>query len=167
MKKFILISLLATITFTISAHPIKMSTSKLVVNTRDHSYQMTLNLFIDDFEPAIRNIYPQPPLNYANPDETMLASIQDYINKNILVKADENQVTLKIVSIEKIDTNVCQVKLTGMSSQNSPVKIITIKNTILFQSFSKQTNVVHVVIDGASPKILQFYPDDAIQVIKL
>lgn len=151
----------------LSAHPIKMSTGKLQIDTQAKSCELTINFFINDFEPALRKIYPQPPFNYEEPDETMKESILDYIRKNVDVRLDDQSVKFNLRTIREIEDNVCQVTLTGQFPSLDHIHLVTVKNTLLFESFSKQSNIFRLVIDQESPKMLQFFHGAAVRVEKL
>ncbi|MFC0875948.1 DUF6702 family protein [Saccharicrinis sp. FJH2] len=149
------------------AHPIKMTTGKLQIDTKDKNCILTLNFFIDDFESTLRKIYPQPAFNYDEPGETMKATIYEYITSNFELKLDDTVISFNLESIKKIEDNVCQVTLNGNFTNLSDFNLITVKDVLLFSSFSKQSNILHVFIDNGSHKILQFYPGVPVRIEKL
>ena len=148
------------------AHPIKMTTEKLQIDTKKETCTLTLNFFIDDFESALRKIYPQPAFNYDEPGETMKATVYEYITSNFELKLDDTVVKFDLGSIKKIEDNVCQVTLNGNSANLSEFNLITVKDILLFSSFSKQSNILHVFIDSGSHKIMQFYPGAPVRIEK-
>lgn len=162
---FIVFFLLAT--ESLFAHPIKMSTGKLQIDTQAKTCELVINFFINDFEPALLKIYPQPPFNYKGPSETMKESILDYIRKNIDVRLDDQSVKFNLQSIREIEDNVCQVTLTGQFPSLDHFDLVTVKNTLLFDSFAKQSNIIRLVIDQDSPKMLQFFHGAAVRVEKM
>lgn len=158
MKKIINILALVLICTSAFAHPIKMTTGKLQIETQNKTGLLTLNFFIDDFEAALRKLYPQPPFNYTEPDEIMKATISRYVLDNFSLTIDEQTVLLELSSIKKIEDNVCQVAFKCELSGITSFKEFTIKDVLLFESFRKQSNILHVKVNQKTPKILQFYP---------
>ncbi len=151
----------------LKAHPIKMTTGKLELNTQQKNCVLTLNFFIDDFESEMRKMYPQPPFDYEAPGEQMIQSIQSYILEQIEIQLADNLVAIEVDTIQKIEDNVCQVKLKGAISGNIKDEVMSIKNTLLFSSFDKQSNIIHVYVDGKKQHILQFFPAAPVRTEKL
>lgn len=113
---------------------------------------------MDDFENALRKKYPQEPFNYHAPTETMVATINDYIQRNLEINIQQKTLKFNYKSLQVIEDNVCQVVYTGKYDDKGDNKTSSIKNTLLFDSFSKQSNILHLIIDEKTPKILQFFP---------
>ena len=165
MRYTLLIFIILSISQNLLAHPIKMSTGKINFDTNSNTCTLTINLFNDDFESELRKMYPQPPFNFSKPDEIMVSSIEEYIFKNIKLKIGGKYIELELKSITQPDDNVCQVILTGDIPSIS--NYITVINTILFSSFEKQTNMLHIFKNNQQVQILQFYPSDASKTIHI
>ncbi len=153
-----LILLLLLVAMAIQAHPIKMSTAKLQITTKDSVARLMINFFKDDFESEIRKMYPQPPFNLVEPWEDMYPSIEEYIQKNVDISPDGKETSLQLVSVEEGMENVYVVNLQVIANGAWDFSSLNISNTLLFSSFDKQSNVLHVYINDEKPKILQFYP---------
>ncbi|MFA9392643.1 MAG: DUF6702 family protein [Prolixibacteraceae bacterium] len=156
--KKISVSILLLIISTVSwAHPIKMTTGKLELNTKDKTCVLTLNFFIDDFKAILKTIYPLPEFDFEHADENMTVAIQDYISRNFDLMIDHKPVSFLVKNIEQIESNVCQVTLSGNIYSFERFEIATIKDALFFSSFSKQSNILHLIVNKNTPKILQFY----------
>ncbi|MFI0429979.1 DUF6702 family protein [Mariniflexile sp. HMF6888] len=155
MKRFIIILLVVYGPFNVWGHTIKMTTGKLNIDRKNNSCSLTINFFIDDFESELINMYPQAPFNYQTPSNEMLQTIEDYILNNVVIELNQTTAWLKLTSVNKTEENVCQVTLKGELHENKGV--IKIKNTLLFSSFDKQSNVLHLFIDGEKKEILRFF----------
>jgi hypothetical protein len=151
----------------IMAHPIKMTTSKLEINSEDKTVFLSINFFIDDFEAALRKLYPQPAFNYSNPDDYLIMTLNNYINKCFRLTADTNVIVFKYYSLSKMEGNVCQVILLADYAEFKSVKKLTVSNSLLFESYRTQSNILHVFNNSKSSQILQFYPSDDLKVLKL
>lgn len=166
MKRVFGILLLLVIFSGLKAHPIKMTTGKLELKTSDKTCQLTLNFFIDDFEGELRKLYPQPSFNYQQPDEVMKGTILSYIQSNFELKINDKPVEFNLVRLEQIDQNVCQVRFSGQFQLTGNSNFATIKDKLLFSSFSKQSNILHLIVDNKEPIILQFYPEVPVRIEK-
>lgn len=154
--RFLLIFIsLGTLTF---AHPIKLTTGKLTLHTSESVGNLVLNFFIDDFEAEMRKMYPQPPFNFEQPTGEMTLSIQDYIRKNVKIWVDDQVAALTVKGIQKIEENVCQVQLKVQFKNTLEMKVIKVHNSLLFDAFEKQSNMLHLFVDEDPHRILQFYP---------
>ena len=134
-----------------------MTTGKLVIDTKEKTCNLSLNFFIDDFESELRKMYPQPPFNYVTPNELMKATIEDYIGDHFGLMIENIVVPLKLKTIKKIEENVCQVTFSGKIDDLNSFDVVTIKDVLLFSSFKKQSNILHLVIDNQPARILKFY----------
>lgn len=142
----------------IFAHPIKLTTGKLVLHSNSLTGSLVLNFFIDDFEAEMRKMYPQPPFSFKQPTEEMSLSIQDYLRKNVKVWVDGQEGELAVEKLQKIEDNVCQVQANIQFKNALEMKLIKVNNSLLFDSFEKQSNMLHLKVDADPLKILQFYP---------
>ena len=157
LKKILFVSLLLITGLSLNAHPIKMTTGKLEINTSDKTCFLTLNFFIDDFKDVLKEVYPIPEFDFQHPDEITTETIQKYINLNFDLLINYKPTVFSIEGIEQIENNVCQVRLMGDIQAFDHFEIATIKDALLFSSFSKQSNILHLIINNNTPKILQFY----------
>ncbi|MDO3693253.1 hypothetical protein QVZ41_00120 [Wenyingzhuangia sp. chi5] len=139
------------------AHTIKMTTGKLELNTQNKTCKLTLNFFIDDFESELIKMYPQPPFDYKVPNTQMQETIESYVLNNVSIELNQVLVNLSITSIYKTEDNVCQVIFNGQLNEHQEYDIVTVKNTLLFSSFDKQSNILHVYVDGEKKQIFRFF----------
>ncbi|MBS2100337.1 DUF6702 family protein [Carboxylicivirga linearis] len=157
--KYILLFTLCLISsFAIKAHPIKITTGKLVVDSDSKSCELTLNFFADDFESTLQKEFPQLPFNYNDPSDEMKSTIDNYVVSQVSVSIDEVVVVFTLKTIALIEDNVCQVTFTGNLAAIDQFETLTIKNTLLFDAFDKQSNILHLYFNGDKVEILQFYP---------
>ncbi|MEN3324299.1 DUF6702 family protein [Mariniflexile soesokkakense] len=141
----------------VNAHAIKMTTGKLIFDTQHKTCVLTLNFFIDDFETELRKMYPQPPFNYENPGYEMEDTIYNYILDNVAIRFGEIKLKLKLNSITKIEDNVCQVSFKSEVPDIQNFDVFNIKNTLLFSSFNKQSNILHLYVNQEKRQIIRFF----------
>lgn len=166
MKRLLYTLILLYVSVATVAHPIKMSTGRMEVDSKTESISLLLNFFIDDFEPSIRQLYPQPEFNFEQQSDEMTYSIHDYVQKNLIIKADKDVVGFNLISIKKSEDNVCLVTFNGKHAALKTCDKFTIHNTLLFDIYDKQSNILHIKIDGNRAGILEFYPSSAVKFIK-
>lgn len=165
MNKIIHTLLLLLLSSSLWAHPIKMSTGRMEVNTKENTISIVMNFFIDDFESALRVFYPQPPFDFDNPSDVMTFSINDYVRKNLIIKADKSKVDYKLVSLKNSKENVCQATFKGNNEKLDSCQSISIQNSLLFDTYERQSNILHLKIDSQDTKILEFFPRSAVKVV--
>jgi hypothetical protein len=149
MKKTVFLLSFIFIAFLIKAHPIKLSTSKLDFA----SNTLTINLFQDDFEAHLIKTYRQQ-LNFKTPDNITKKVLSDYIGKNFKISQNNKAISLQIQSISIIQENTVQITFKLSSLLATSKTLIT--NTILFDAFDTQSNVLHVVSKSATRTSFQF-----------
>lgn len=167
MKRFFLVSFLLFLTYSISAHPIKLATGKVHIDISSKHVEVLLNFFIDDFEPAMRQVYPQPSFDYSNQSDIMQITIAGYIQQHLLIQVSDSVTKLKVKSISKLEDNICQVSLEGVNNSIDNGVELSISNTLLFAIYQKQSNMLQVSFDNYRPQMLQFSPADAKKVISI
>lgn len=156
-----------TMSMVLIAHPIKMSTGKLEINTTEKTCRLTLNFFIDDFKTALKEKVPMAEFDFQQPGEFLTGTIQQYITDNFGLMLDKQAVSFTIEKIDQIEQNVCQLILHGETKNIAQFEVATIKDALLFSSFSKQSNILHLIINNEKPQILQFYKAVPVRKVKI
>lgn len=149
MKKTLLLLSFLFIAFLIKAHPIKLSTSKLDFA----SNTLTINLFQDDFEAHLIKTYRQE-LNFKTPDDITKKVLSDYIGKNFKISQNNKVIGVQLQSLSIVQDNTVQItfKLSPLLATSKTL----VTNTILFDAFDTQSNVLHIVSSSASRSSFQF-----------
>lgn len=156
------------ITTVIFAHPIKMNTGKLIVNTTTKECQVTLNFFKDDFETALKQTYPQDKININNISKSMQTIIMNYIEKYFEIKVEETPIKWKLKNIENIEKkNVCQVTFTGKLPDYKTSSKLAIRNAVLFSTYKQQSNILHIYIDEHPLITEEFYSVITLRLVPL
>lgn len=138
------------------AHPLKMTTGKIVINTEEKNLEVTINFFLDDFLDHLQLTYL---MNIDSLGDSALEVIEEYVNQNfqIQINEGENQI-LTLTSAEIVSENVLQIGLKNMENSIEQINSVKISNTLLFDAFPKeQANILHVNIPSVKEsKILRF-----------
>lgn len=123
-------------------HNFYVSTTSVRYVPNENSFQITTQVFLDDFESALRlngneNISLTPDGSQVKIDSL----IEDYFRKNIIFKAKGKKMNFDFLGkVYKIDVLVAYMEL----KIDTIVSPLSIKNTILFDYLSDQKNIIHL-----------------------
>jgi hypothetical protein len=123
-------------------HNFYVSTTSVRYVPNENSFQITTQVFLDDFESALRlngneNISLTPDGSQVKIDSL----IEDYFRKNIIFKAKGEKMNFDFLGkVYKIDVLVAYMEL----KIDTIVSPLSIKNTILFDYLRDQKNIIHL-----------------------
>lgn len=123
-------------------HNFYVSTTSVRYVPNENSFQITTQVFLDDFESALRlngneNISLTPDGSQVKIDSL----IEDYFRKNIIFKAKGEKMNFDFLGkVYKMDVLVAYMEL----KIDTIVSPLSIKNTILFDYLSDQKNIIHM-----------------------
>lgn len=139
-------------------HPLYVSVTEMNYNAADRSLEISCKIFTDDFEKTLTNIYHTKvdltaPANKNEADRM----IKEYIKNHLQLKLDNKPVTLDFVGFEKENDAVWSYF--QVSNITHAPKRIDVVNTILYESYDKQMNLMHVSVSGNRKSSRLNYPD--------
>ena len=123
-------------------HNFYVSTTSVRYVPNENSFQITTQVFLDDFESALRlngneNISLTPDGSQVKIDSL----IEDYFRKNIIFIAKGEKMNFDFLGkVYKIDVLVAYMEL----KIDTIVSPLSIKNTILFDYLRDQKNIIHL-----------------------
>lgn len=145
MKK---ISFLVTlfIILGLNSHKYYVSTSLFDFNKDSASLQITLKIFKDDFIKLISHKYGLDLENKLKSDSRKIKSkISEYLLSNLIIHFDDKKQGLIYLGFEENDEMFTfYLELENLSSFSS----LKLQNTILFDLFDEQQNVIHLKKDN-------------------
>jgi hypothetical protein len=138
-------------------HPLFISVTEISHNATDKNLEVSCKLFADDFEKTLGTIYHKKvdlssPANKAEADK----EVAEYIRKRLIVTLDGKPVTLEFVGFERESDAVWSYFQAPMAVAPKKVEI---KNTILYEAYDKQINLMHVSVGGNRKSTRLNYPD--------
>nr|WP_319401892.1 DUF6702 family protein [uncultured Carboxylicivirga sp.] len=148
-------------------HPIKITTGRLDIDSKEKKCRLALNFFADDFESVLIKVYPQQEFDYKQPSVEMKQSIEHYVLNAFYLMINKKNVEFSLDFITIIEDNVCQVNFIADLKSMDDFEKITIKNILLFEAYSKQSNIIHLFIDKKRVGIMQFYPAIPVRSLSL
>ncbi|NER18606.1 peptidase E [Spongiivirga citrea] len=111
-----------------------------------HNLQITIRLFIDDFEDVLQERYDQSIiLNEDNNPALIENSIGKYLSKKLNIKLNGKDATLNYLGKEYDNDIVkCYVEI----ENTNEIKSVSVTNKLLFDLFEEQQNIVHLRLKG-------------------
>ena len=123
-------------------HNFYVSTTSVRYVPNENSFQITTQVFLDDFESALRlngneNISLTPDGSQVKIDSL----IEDYFRKNIIFNAKGEKMNFDFLGkVYKMDVLVAYMEF----KIDTIVSPLSIKNTILFDYLRDQKNIIHL-----------------------
>lgn len=124
------------------AHPFHISVTEILHKPEDKSIQMTIRLFSDDLEMALREFSENQDLDiFKKEDSAYLTTlIGKYVLENVSLST-KKEIELNYLGFE-YDNDVIYCYVEAMKVR--PFEQLTIRNTLLTSTFDDQENLVHV-----------------------
>ena len=138
-------------------HPLYVTVTEMNHNATSKTLEISCKIFTDDFEKTLRSVYHQAVDFNMDPDTGQTARLVfDYIKSHLTLKLDGKPVKLEYVGYEKENDAVWS--FFQVSNSNAPKKI-DIMNNLLYDSYDKQMNLMHVAVGGRRKSTRLNYPD--------
>ena len=139
-------------------HPLFVSVTEMNYNATDKDLEISCKIFTDDFEKTLKNVYHtkvdlSAPANKKENDKL----VNEYIKTHLLLKLDNKAVTLNFVGFEKENDAVWSYF--EVDNITTAPKKIDVVNSILYESYDKQMNLMHVTVGGSRKSTRLNYPD--------
>ncbi|SEO66941.1 DUF6702 family protein [Niastella yeongjuensis] len=139
-------------------HPLFVSVTEMNYNAADKDLEISCKIFTDDFEKTLSNVFHtkvdiSAPANKKENDRL----VNEYIKTHLQLKLDNKMVTLTFVGFEKENDAVWSYF--EVDNTATAPKKIDVVNTILYESYDKQMNLMHVTVAGNRKSTRLNYPD--------
>jgi hypothetical protein len=127
-------------------HPLHLSVSDLVLNPQSGSLEISHRIFLDDLEDALKE-YTGQPIDLTNPKDPQYAQemVGRYLQQHFQLHINGKAVKPQYVGYELEEEAVwAYMEVPGLRQFGS----ISIQNTLFFDRFTDQLNLVHVSQKG-------------------
>ncbi len=158
--KWSLIPLLAVV-FTsfspVTPHPFHVSVVEIEHNAADKSLEISCKIFTDDFENALAKRY-KTKVDLINPPNkaAMDTLIKKYILSHLSIRANGKPVVFSYMGFENEKEAVYgYIEVESVST----VSKLEITNTLMYEEFTDQVNIMHVKVAGNRKSTKLDYPD--------
>ncbi|MFT4153888.1 DUF6702 family protein [Parafilimonas sp.] len=142
-------------------HPFYISMTEIEHDKANHTLEISVRIFTDDFEKTIRQTYTGK-VDLLNKNEKAHSEklIQQYISKHLIIKADGKALNVKFDGFESEEGSIWSyLECDNISSLNT----LEITNTILYDYRQEQVNFIHVKAGSYDETSKLNYPDNYIK----
>jgi len=138
-------------------HPFYIGVTEMNYNEASKSLEISCKAFTDDLETALGKANKEKPdLFQAKNKETANKEIEAYLKTHLLIKINGKAVTPGFLGFERENEAVWSY----LEAVNVPQpRTVEITNSILYDAFDQQINLVHVTVNGARKSSKLQYPD--------
>lgn len=138
-------------------HPLYVSVTEINHNATDKTLEISCKIFTDDFEKTLGTVYNKKvdlftPKDKAEADRL----VSEYVRKRILVKLDGKDVALEFVGFERENDAVWSYFQAAVPTAPKKVEV---SNSILYETYDKQLNLMHVTVGSTRKSTRLNYPD--------
>ena len=145
MRASLLLILFLTLAGFQSAHKYYLSLTQIDYNEKSKALQITMNVFIDDFELTLNNTYDKLfNLHTEKELEDSQVYIEKYLNQHFKVQLEGQAVKYNYIGRRyEADVIYLYLEIENVDS----VKEIGIENTVLIEFFETQKNLIKLKIN--------------------
>ena len=145
-----------------SLHPIHVSVTDLTYDERERQLEITMRVFTDDLEEALRKSTGFSDLDILESDTARVDQLmKSYLKDHFAVSLDNRQQSPLYLGHERDgDAMVFYIEVAKVKKWNS----INIKNDILMDAFGDQSNLVNCYV-GETVKSLRLTKDSSSGVL--
>ena len=156
-KIFLFIAAVSLMSFT-TMHKFYVSVTQVDYIQERGELQITSRIFIDDLEKLLRERYEEN-ITLAGENEPIAvdAYIEKYLSQKISFTINGEEKAFKFLGKEyEDDIALCYMEISGISSINS----IEITNTVLFELFEEQQNIIKTKINSKRKSFILIQEND-------
>lgn len=138
-------------------HPLYISVTEINHNAKDKTLEVSCKMFTNDFEETLEKLV-HAKVDLSDPKEKKVTDklITDYVGKHLQLKVDGKAVVLHFLGSEKEADGTWSY----FQVDNIPaVKRIDMVNSLLYDSFEQEINIMHVSVGGEKKSTRLNYPD--------
>jgi hypothetical protein len=143
-------------------HPFYISMTDINHNAKNKSLEVSVRIFTDDFEKALRkNCNCKVELLRPNDKGAMEKLAANYINSHLNIKVDGQPVQLQFAGFSNEDGSIWSF----FEAKNvNSIKKLELFNNILHETNDQQINIVHVKANGKEKTEKLDYPKNVYSI---
>ncbi|WP_432714263.1 DUF6702 family protein [Pedobacter sp.] len=146
-------------------HPLHLSSMELNYTTKGGTLEISCRLFTDDLEDALRKQFKVPAdLSAPAKHKAMDELLKKYIAMHVQLKANEKALPLNYLGFEK-DREAIVVYIESATVKG--LKKLEIQNSLMYDVFDDQGNIMHMIYNGARKSTKLDYPDRNAVILNL
>jgi hypothetical protein len=137
-------------------HPFHLSSTELDYNSKENTWELSCRIFTDDLEAALsKNYKVKTDLSAAAKHKEMDVLVKKYALANLGLRANGKVLSLNYLGFEK-DNEAVVVYLESETVKG--VKKLETTNSILYDQYDDQSNIIHVTYSGNRKSSKLDYP---------
>lgn len=145
-------------------HPVHLSVTNIEFIENKKYFEISIRLFSDDFETALSHHFNQT-IQLKNSQKYPQKIINEYITQNLKLEINGKWVDSKKYLLKKIEQKDITIWLYYRIPFKDKIDSITIKNTLLFNIYYDQKNML--IFSEKKQSTYNFYNQNSIQKINL
>lgn len=140
-----------------AAHPLYVSVTEINYNAADKNLEISCKIFTDDFEKTLATLYNKK-VDLFNPKDKAETDrqVSEYVRKRLLIRLDGKETVLEFVGFERENDAIWSYFQAAVPTAPKKVEI---NNSILYETYDKQLNLMHVAVGGTRKSTRLNYPD--------
>ena len=143
-------------------HPLHVSTTEINFNPKEKSLEISCRIFTDDFENILaKKFKAKTDLSKPSMQKEMDELIKKYIAAHLIFNVDGKIKKANYIGFE-IDHEATNVYIEIVDINN--FKNLNVSNTILYDLFDDQMNILHVENSGSRKSVRANYPNSTLAV---
>jgi hypothetical protein len=138
-------------------HPLYIGVTEIRHNAKEKILEVSCKLFTNDFEAALEKV-AKAKVDLSSPKDKKITDklIDDYVEKHLQLKCDGRPVSLHFIGSEKeTDGTWSYFQVNDIPS----VRRIEVTNSLLYDSFDQQINIIHATVGEERKSVRLNYPD--------
>ena len=149
----------------IPIHKYYLSLTEVNVNTEKHTLDISSKLFIDDLELELGNATNKKiDLSLSIKNKEVETLLFNYLSRNFKINVGGKLQKLEFVGYEiENDAVWCYLEVAHFKAKGT----VSILNTLLYEGFPEQSNLIHITWDGASKTAKLINPEKFAEFIFL
>lgn len=145
-------------------HPFHVSSSEIEYNAKAGQLEISSKIFTDDFEAVLSKLYKtRADFSDKKLKPKMDELVTKYITTHLAVGSNGAFYELKLFGWE-VDHEAVYVYTTANPKGFNP-KSINVENTILYDLFDDQMNIVHFIVNGSRKSGKLNYPEKKLRFV--
>lgn len=140
-------------------HPFYVSMTDIQYNMAHHALEISVRIFTDDFEGALRKTVPgKVDLIHPQDKNKMNEAVVNYITQHLQLQPNGKPAALSFVGYEQQEESTwCYFEISGVNS----LQQLNIANSLLHDYNANQINMLHVKANGKEQSTKLDYPETA------
>ncbi len=126
-------------------HPLYVSITEINYNDKSHNMEISCKIFTDDLEQALGKKSGHSAHISSTRDEAIAAEIAAYLAGHLSLSFDGKKVPVRFLGYELEKEAVWSYLEGPVEKAPASAEIV---NSILFDSFDQQINLVHITVKG-------------------